>query len=240
MLDTFTFGPIIIKKSWFILGISLAAGYLVYHYFLGKQSELRERLNGLYMNTLLWFIISWKLCPLLFKPRMFVHNPLVLLYYRPGNKETILALLITLGWLMFQILRKRLSFYTVWNALFLILSVTAFGYYFFIQEYGVSIETAWLGAYLTHHPLHIYYMILYLILTMICLYWKEGIGSPLLYRSYLGLFCLANVGFSFLKPYPFLLGIYAPLFWLVVLLIGFVLDSLYRFQVNHFKKRKGN
>lgn len=210
MLDTITLGPIIIKKSWLMLAIALAGGYLVYHYVLRNMSGLRETLNGLYINALVLFISAWKLSPLLVKPELFIHQPLVLIYYRPGNKETILALLIALGWCMFQLIRMKLSLYTAANALFLILSVTAFGYNFF-----------------THHPLHIYYMLLYLLLTVICLYWKEGMDSPGLYRSCLVLLGAANAAFSFLQPYPYILGIYAPLFWVLVLLIGFILERVY-------------
>lgn len=238
MEDVFTIGPLMIKKSWLILGLSLAFGYLVYYYYLRKHTELRETLSGLYTNALFWFFILWKLSPFLFKPSLFINDPIVLLYYRPGNKETILALIIASGLILYQLLRMNLSFYAVFNALFLISSVTAFGYYFFAEEQGMAVESPWLASILSHHPVHIYYMFLYLILTVGCLFWKNGLESPRLYRSCLGLVSIGNSGLALFQPYPYLLGIKESIFWLVVLLAGFALESVYRFVNNHLITRK--
>lgn len=208
--DAWRLGPLLIKKNWLILALAVVCGYLAYAYHLRSQTELRKQINGLISNSFFWFLVTWKVSPLLFKPAMFIHDPFVLLYYRPGNKESLFALGITLGYLFVQLLRTRLSFHALFNSLILFSSVSAFIYYFF-----------------SHHPFNHYYMTLYLLVTMGFLLWQDGLSSPRRFRMLLSAMVLGNIGLAYFQPYPYILGISAYLFWPLVLLIGFALEGIY-------------
>lgn len=215
------------KTSWLILAISFASGYWIFHYYVRKDIELRGEIKGLLWNSIFCLLITWKLSPLLFRTSIFLNDPIVLVYYLPGNKETIFAIVITIIFVMYQTFRLQLSFYSVFNSIFMIYVVASFIFYFFTEQFGNRVKWGWLEAMISHHPLHIYYMVLFLVITLWGLYTRYGLYSHILFRSYLSLISVGHTSIYFFKPYPYILGIHAQLFWLLFLVCGLILEFIY-------------
>jgi hypothetical protein len=178
MSDVIAIGPFLFRTNWLVWLLSGISGYVFLHFLLNERKEYRDKIEALLSNALLYYLVIWKISPALFHPSLFLNNPLSILYLPSGNKGVLLGIIVASISVFIGAYRAKIPIYVLTNLLIAFYAMAGFVYYLFQRQYGVPIsQDSWhLG--LTHHPIHLYKLLLFFLLIVWVLLRKKPINFP--------------------------------------------------------------
>jgi peroxiredoxin len=99
-METITFGPFIVTISMLVWIISALAAIGVHRLRVKGRPEA-QILGSMLMNSLLIWLLSWKLSQLVFDPYVLLEGPLALLYFHGGLRGAWLAGVLSAVYLIY-------------------------------------------------------------------------------------------------------------------------------------------
>jgi hypothetical protein len=100
-------GPIHIPIQWVILFIGVFVSYGWVKFFYREIPHNSPDVPTIFLYSILIWITIYKTSIVILKPHLIWTNPLGLLYFTGGDRGFVLATIATIGYIGFQILKKK-------------------------------------------------------------------------------------------------------------------------------------
>ncbi|MEH7226541.1 redoxin domain-containing protein [Bacillus sp. JJ1566] len=133
-------GSLAILTKWVILGIGVLAGLLVVRVWLAKTEtkEVTKSVVNLLSNGIFIGFLAWKGSLLLLEPKLVIKSPMSLLYFSGGTKGLIIAVVITLFYLLYHIKKRTVQHASLIRSILILSFTTVISYdllaLFWLQE----------------------------------------------------------------------------------------------------------
>ncbi|MEH7382923.1 redoxin domain-containing protein [Bacillus sp. JJ1533] len=103
-------GSLAIMTKWVILGIGLVVGLLVLRVWSAKtqSKDTTQTILNLLTNGIFIGFIAWKGSLLFLEPKLVLKSPMSLLYFTGGTKGFVIALILTILYLLHHLKRRTI------------------------------------------------------------------------------------------------------------------------------------
>ncbi|MEH7237139.1 peroxiredoxin family protein [Bacillus sp. JJ1562] len=146
-------GSLAIMSKWVILGIGLIVGLLVVRVWSAKtqSKETTKNILNLLTNGIFIGFLAWKGSLLVLEPKLVIKSPMSLLYFTGGTKGLVIALVITLLYLLHHFKKRTVHTSQLTRSILIVSSVTLMVYdlfaLFLLREHIVLHFIKSMGAF---------------------------------------------------------------------------------------------
>ncbi|SFA89002.1 hypothetical protein SAMN04488577_2480 [Bacillus sp. cl95] len=95
-MDAFQIGFLTIRYEWLYAAIAFTVTYFTLEHMTKKDKHIQKQVTETLLNSLLLWILTFKLSVIFFRPSIIFDNPLGIIFFWGGLKGQVLATFIAL------------------------------------------------------------------------------------------------------------------------------------------------
>ncbi|MEB3102429.1 hypothetical protein [Ferviditalea candida] len=134
-------GPFVVNPDLLIFLLSSLIGYILLKLRLRSDAAMHKNVSDTLVNALILSIFVWKLSPLVFDFRSTIQQPLSLLYFNGGDPGILLAVLLSMLYILYRARKDQVGWPVYLEMLFIGYLGARFAYHALGYLFGGMLDT---------------------------------------------------------------------------------------------------